>query len=136
MNEFDLNKDPKIASGFKIPDGYFDEFPSKLMGRLSQEEPRVIPITSKKNWMYAAAAILVSAMVVPVYNTLKKPSTELDQTAIENYLANHTNISEVDYAELLDEKDIQNLQIDSNIEDKSIEDLLSTNSDLEEYLVN
>lgn len=38
MKNFDLDKDKKINTGFKIPENYFEEFENQLMQRISFEE--------------------------------------------------------------------------------------------------
>jgi len=86
--------------------------------------------------MYAVAAVLVIGLTIPIYNLINQPDAALDKTTIENYITSHSNISDEDFAELLDEKDIEQIKIDIPIEDKAIEDLLSTNSNLEEYITN
>lgn len=137
MNEFDINKKPESGSGFKTPEGYFDDFSSKMLQKIAAEETKVVPIFSKPTrWIYAAAAVLLVSLSVPVYNRLSVAPAELDAATLENYLATRNTISEADFAELLDENDIQQIKIDSDIESKTIEDLLSTNANLEEYLIN
>lgn len=137
MKEFDLDKHPKIQSGFKTPEHYFDDLSAKVMARLPKQETKVVSLSNRrKSWMYAAAAVLVLALTLPVYKVFKKPVATLDQSSIENYLTNHAALTENDFAELLDEQDLQNIKIDSGIEDKTIEDLLSTNTELEDYLIN
>lgn len=137
MTAFDLNKQPKIAPGFKTPDGYFDHLSAKVLERLPANEPKVIPIyTRKKTWVYAVAAVLVISLSVTFTHNFTRSNSELDNATLENYLANHADISSDDIAENLSVEDLQKISIDSNIEDKAIEDLLSTNSNLEEYIVN
>jgi hypothetical protein len=137
MKEFDLNKEPKITSGFKAPDRYFEDFSAKILEQLHENESKVIPISSRnKSWMYAVAAVLVVALTIPLYHILNTPTAAIDKATLENYITGHTNLSEEDFAELLDEKDIEQIKIDSHIEDKAIEDLLSANSNLETYLIN
>jgi hypothetical protein len=137
MNKFELDKKPKITSGFKTPDGYFEELQAKMLQKIDAEETRVVPIYRKKNsWIYAAAAALVVSLSIPVYNIWRAPKAEIDNATLENYLSNHSGISDADLAELLDEKDIEKISIDSDIEGNAIEDLLSTNANLEEYLIN
>ena len=47
MNNFELNKIPKIESGFKTPDYYFDSFSEKIMQQLPERNQKVIPLFSK-----------------------------------------------------------------------------------------
>lgn len=137
MNNFDLNKEPKIESGFKIPEQYFDTLSTKVMQQLPESNQKVISIFSKrKTWTVAIAAVFVISLSIPIFNALKAPSTELDKNTLENYLTNHAEISDDDLVELLDEEDIQKIKLDYDIEDKTIEDMLSTNSNLEEYIIN
>lgn len=137
MNEFKLDKEPKIKSGFKTPEDYFDLLSQKLILQLPKNEPKVISLLSKKKrWMFAVAAVLVIALTIPFVNQFKTQSTELNKTTLENYLTNHAAISDDDLVDLLDAGDIQKIKVDLNVTDKAIEDLLTTNSNLEEYLVN
>ena len=137
MNKFELDKHPKASSGFKIPENYFDNFSAKILEKLQDDDRKVIPFNRKKNhWMYAAAAVLVVSLSIPFYNILKKPTVALDNATLENYIADHSGMLDADFVELLDEKDLEQLSIDSNIEKDAIEDLLSTNANLESYLIN
>lgn len=138
MKTFKLDNEPKIESGFKTPDNYFDTFSARVMQQLPKEEPKTISLFSKrKSWLYAAAAVLVLAMAVPVvYNNFYKSSPEIDEATLENYISYNTSISDTDLVNLLDEKDIQKIDIGMNIEDKTIENELSENKNLEHYLLN
>ena len=137
MNEFKLENEPKIKSGFKAPENYFVDFSAKVIQRLPENEPKVISIFSrKKTWIYAVAAILIVAVSIPIYTTIVTQQNDLDKATIENYLTSQNAISDDELANLLDEDDIQKMKLNFNIEDKAIEDLLSTNSNLEEYIIN
>jgi len=137
MNEFKLENEPKIKSGFKAPENYFVDFSAKVIQRLPENEPKVISIFSRnKTWIYAVAAILIVAVSIPIYTTIVTQQNDLDKTTIENYLTSQNAISDDELTNLLDEDDIQKMKLNFNIEDKAIEDLLSTNSNLEEYIIN
>lgn len=137
MNDFKLDVEPKIETGFKIPEGYFDDFSKKIVSNITKEEPKVISIfAKKKTWFIAVAAVFVIGFSIPIVNEFQTSSPELDKATLENYLVDQSSISDDEFASLLDESDIQKMKFDSKIEDKAIEDLLSTNSDLEEYIVN
>ena len=136
MNDFKLDNKPKIETGFKTPDHYFDDFSAKVLQQLPENEPKVISIFAKrKTWLFAVAAVLILALSIPIMNTFETQQTVLDKTTLENYLTNHAAISDDDLVDLLDEDDIQKIKMDYKIEDKAIEDLLSTNSDLEQYII-
>lgn len=138
MKTFKLENEPKIESGFKTPDNYFDTFSAKLMEQLPKEEPKTISIFAKrKTWMYAAAAVLVLALTIPVvYTKFYSHSSEIDEATLENYISYHSTVSDADLVNLLDEKDIQKISIDLNIDDKLIENELSQDSNLEHYILN
>lgn len=135
MNDFKLDNHEKISPGFKVPEGYFDSLSEKINGQLSREKPKVIPLYQKrKAWIYAAAAILVMALSLPVYNSITANSNEPDEATLENYLANQSNISEDVLVDLLEKEDIEKLEIDYNLGDKAIEDALLHNANLEQYI--
>lgn len=137
MKTFKLENEPKIEPGFKTPENYFDTFSARVMQQLPEEEPKVISLFSRrKTWIYAAAAILVLALTIPVYNNFSGRSTEIDAATLENYIAYHSTVSDTDLVNLLDEKDIQKINIDLNIDDKVIENELSEDNNLEHYLLN
>lgn len=137
MKTFKLENEPKIKSGFITPENYFDTFSEKVMQQLSKEDPKTISIFSKrKTWFYAAAAILVLGLTIPVYNNFFIRSSEIDEVTLENYISYHSSVSDTDLANLLDEEDIQKMNLDLNIEYKTIENELSENKNLEYYLLN
>ena len=138
MKNFKLDNEPKIESGFKIPEHYFDTFSARVMQQLPVEEPKTISLFAKrKTWIYAAAAVLVLALSIPVVNNnFYGRSSEIDDATLENYISYHSNVSSLDIVNLLDEKDIQKINIDLNIEDRVTENELSAENDLEQYLLN
>ena len=135
MKDFKLDKHPKINSGFKTPEHYFDDFSEKLLKQIPEEETKLFSIFSKrKNWMYACAAVLVLALSIPfVY---QNQNNEIDAATLENYISYNTSITDTDLVNLLNENDIQKIDIGMNIEDNTIENELSENKNLELYLLN
>ena len=137
MKTFKLENEPKIESGFKTPEHYFDTFSARVMQQLPKEEPKTISIfTKRKTWLYAAAAILIFGLSIPIYNQFNSPTSEIDDVTLENYIAYQSSISDTDLVNLLDEEDIQKMSIDLNIEDKTIENELTENKNLDYYLLN
>lgn len=138
MKTFKLDNEPKIESGFKTPENYFDTFSARVLQQLQKEEPKTISLFSKKKyWIYAAAAVLVLALTLPlIYTNFYSSSPEIDEATLENYISYNTSISDADLVNLLDEKDIQKIDIGLKIEDKTIENELSENKNLEHYLLN
>ncbi len=137
MKTFKLENEPKITTGFSVPENYFEDFSAKMMQKLPVNEPKVISIFARrKTWMYSAAAIIVLALTIPVYNNFYNHSSEIDDVTLENYISYHSTVSDADLVNLLDESDIQKISIDMNIEDKTIENELSDNKNLEYYILN
>jgi hypothetical protein len=135
MKDFKLDNLPKIAPGFKTPDHYFEDFSKKMMQKLLQEEPKVILLHAKrKKWIMAAAALLIITLMLPVYNNINQPSDQLDTASIENYIDYQSNISQYDIVNLLDKQDVESIDLDIQLEDKTIEDVLTNNNNLENYI--
>jgi len=134
MKEFKLDNEPKITHGFTTPHDYFENFATKLMAEVTQEQPKVIPLFSrKKTWVFAAAAVFVVALTIPALNIYNSRTVAPDNAALENYLATHASNDEI--SELLEVEDLKKIKINPQIEDKVIEDLLSSDSNLEQYIV-
>jgi hypothetical protein len=136
MKVFKLENEPKITNGFKVPDAYFDAFQSKVTPRLVAKEVPVISLFAlRKTWILTIAAIFIIALSVTLINVMNTSSSEIDKATLENYLANNASISNDDIVELLDEDDIKKIKIDLKIEDQTLEDILTTNSNIEDYIV-
>jgi uncharacterized protein YpuA (DUF1002 family) len=86
--------------------------------------------------MYAAAAVLIIALTIPMYFTSSTHSSEIDDATIENYITYQSNISDTDLVNLLDKEDLDQMSSDMNIEDITIEDELLGNKNLEQYILN
>ena len=136
MKPFKLDNDPKISSGFTIPEGYFEAFTEKVLPQLPKEEPKVISIFSKKKiWYYAAAAVVVMLLSVPLYHNYTAQSQEVDAVALEDYLYNHTTISNDEIVNLLDKEDLEKIKLELNLEDEALEDILLNTTDIEQYII-
>lgn len=136
MKAFKLENEPKIESGFKTPDHYFENFSTKVLQRLPKEEPKVISLFQKRKILISlAAAILVIALMIPIVNTYTKKTKELDSTTLENYLTYQSNMNQYDLIRELDSEDINKIKTTVVIEDKTVEDLLSVNSDAENLII-
>ena len=136
MKNFNLGNEPKITSGFTTPDGYFDTFSEKVLAQLQKQETKVISIfSSKKVWYFAAAAILILMLSIPLFTKYSTQQEEIDTATLENYIAYQSNISEEEIVNLLEQDDLDKMKLDFNIDDATIEDALKSNSNLEQYLI-
>lgn len=137
MKDFKLDANEKITSGFKIPDNYFDDFSEKVMQRLPKEEPKVISFYARnKRWIYSAAAVLVLALSVPIVYQMQNNEAEMTSSEVENYLVNNTTLSDDDIVNLLEQEDIDKLKTETPITQDALEDILSNNSEIEQYITN
>ncbi|MDI1255812.1 MAG: hypothetical protein PSV16_06905 [Flavobacterium sp.] len=135
MKDFKLDNYPKIQSGFTVPEGYFEDFQHKIMQQLPTPQPKVISIFAwKKNWITAVAAVLVLGLMLPVYNNYQKRS-QIDAVTLENYISEESDISQYELVNLLDSQDIENIDLNIQVDDKTIEDVLTTNENLENYII-
>lgn len=135
MKNFTIDNEPKIKSGFKIPDDYFENFSAKLLVQIPENQVKTIPFfANRKTWIYAAAAVFVLSISIPFYNQTTN-SNQMDDLAIENYMSNNNTITDNDLISLLDENDIKNLNLNLTIDDELIENELIENKNIENYLI-
>ena len=133
MKTFKLENEPKIKSGFITPDNYFDDFSTKIMRQLPTDEPKVIYFfLRKKTWFYSAAAIIILSLIIPNYIN---NSSEIETISLENYITYQSTISDVELVSLLDENDIQKMNEDLNLENKHLENELSSEANIDIYLL-
>ncbi|MBG6061648.1 hypothetical protein IWX83_001434 [Flavobacterium sp. CG_9.1] len=137
MKTFKLENDPKIEPGFKIPDHYFENFSIKMMEQLPVSEPKVISIFQKRKLliMLSTAAVLIFALLIPILSPTESNTKELDTVAIENYITYQSNVNQYDLINGLETEDIEKINSSIVLEDETIEDHLSTNSNLENLIL-
>ena len=136
MKTFKLENEPKIETGFKTPDDYFENFSVKMMEQLPASEPKIIYIFQKrKNIILMVAAVLVIALMIPNLNYTTASSQALDRIALENYINYQSNVNQYDLLRVLETEDINNMNTSIVLEDEAIEDVLSANSNLENLIL-
>lgn len=108
MKQFDLHNDPKIETGFKIPERYFENFEDRLMQQLPEQEVRVVSLWQKRTrWISAVAAVFVLGFGLWLYNNNR--NTELE-AGTELYLAYQNDITTEDIAAQLTDDDIATIE--------------------------
>ncbi|WP_293872229.1 hypothetical protein [Flavobacterium sp.] len=136
MKDFKLDNQPKITSGFIIPEGYFNAFSNRILEQLPKQEKKTLSIFSlRKTWYFAAAAFLILLLSIALHNEFSNKIEEVDSTTLENYLANQSTISEDEIVELLEKEDVEKMKVDFNIKNNDIEDILKSNTNLEQYII-
>ncbi len=134
MKEFKLNDYNKITTGFTIPEGYFDQFTVELNNKssLAKTEVKVVSIKTKRE-LTLVAAIVVVALSVSVYSKIIISNSDENNTT-ENYITNHSEISQYDLITLLDKKDIENLSIELNNNNSKNDDEFVNSNAIDNYL--
>ncbi|MEZ4837609.1 hypothetical protein [Flavobacterium sp.] len=136
MNEKHTTKLPKIKSGFKVPDNYFEGLESRVLAQLEKNEPKVIALQSyRKYWVSAIVAVIILAVSIPLYQAWKINNTSLDNESIEQYLSYQPNVYIEDIISHLDDSDFISLQKEQSLEVESIEKYLLENETIEHYLI-
>ena len=136
MKAFKLENEPKIATGFKTPENYFDNFSAKVLQQLNEEkEVKVIPIYKRKKVLsMIAAAVVFMALMIPIINNYNNTSKELDEDTLETYLSYQSNLNQYDLIKELDTKDIDKLNKSVALEQETLEDILASNPNIEKLI--
>jgi hypothetical protein len=134
MKEFKINDENKITSGFTTPEGYFDNFTIDLNNNVShlKTDRKVISINTKR-WLTSVAAVLIVALSISVYSKLVIEKTE-NSIEMENYISNHSEISQYELITLLDKTDIENLSVEMNASNPKTEEEFDTADEIDNYL--
>lgn len=134
MKAFKLENEPKMKTGFKTPDHYFDEFSAKVLQQINENEVKVIPIYRRKRVItMLAAAIVVVALMIPIVNNYNK-SGELDEATLETYLSYQSNVNQYDLIRELDIQDIESINKNVALEQETLEDILYSNPNIENLI--
>lgn len=137
MKSFKINdNEAKIPSGFSIPEGYFEAFESKVLAQLPADGPKVIAFYQRRTaWYFAAAAVVILMLSIPIYQNLYNTSNAVDALVLEDYIATHTELSEEDLASILEKEDLDKIKLELNLGEEAIEDILLDNNNLEQYIL-
>jgi hypothetical protein len=135
MKEFKLENESKITTGFKTPDNYFNDFSAKVLDQINEGEVKVIPIYRRKKVLaMVAAAVVFIALMIPVVNNYQNTSKDLDANTLETYLTYQSNLNQYDLINQLDTKDIESLNNNVALEQETLEDILSSNPNIENLI--
>lgn len=125
MNDFKLDNRDTIKSGFKTPDGYFENLSERIMMNIPVEEVKVIPLYRRKPvWVTSAAAALVLSFSLMLTKQESKTPALSSVSISEDYILNQSGIEATDILANLSTDDIKELneQAVENISDELIEE--------------
>lgn len=130
MNEFKLNEEQKIKSGFITPHNYFEDFTERIMQQLPKPDVKVVPLYRRKPvWFSAAAGFVLMASLGIFYTSTQQTINDQslpDDDAVENYLMYQVNVNSYDLMQNLDQQDLDELEQNIAISDDAIEEYLAT----------
>jgi hypothetical protein len=130
MKMFNLDNEPKIETGFKTPENYFESFEAKMMAQLPKEKPKVIAFPVRKLYIFSAiAAIILAFIAIPTYFN---SSTREESISVESYLS--YQLTTEDIIEKLTLDDIVALENTLALSDDDLEDYLLETQNLKFYL--
>ena len=130
MKAFNLDKEPKIKTGFKTPENYFESFETKMLAQLPKEEPKVIKFQVRKLYIVSAiAAVILAFIVIPFYFD---SNYSQESISVESYLS--YQLTTEDIIEKLTQEDIDALENTLALSDDGLEEYLSETQNLKFYL--
>lgn len=134
MNEFKINDENKISSGFTTPEGYFDNFSIELNNKINFQNNEVkVVFINRKKWITSIAAILILVLSTTFYFKIILDTSE-DSLEIENYITNQSEINQYEIIKSLDKNDIENLSIELKINNTKIDEEYTNTNEIENYL--
>lgn len=137
MKDFKLESNTKLKSGFIVPDGYFDSFSQHLLEQIPQSKPKVVTLFGKYQiWGYAAAAVIVLAISIPLLKSTDTTFEHVDPILLENYLVNQSTLIEDEIVDVMAEEEIEKIPFEYSISDKELEETLESNPNIEQYIIN
>ena len=130
MKAFNLEKEPKMETGFKTPENYFESFEAKMLTQLPKEEPKIIKFSTKKMYIISSiAAAILAFIAIPKYFNLNSSSETYN---METYLS--YTVSQEDIIDKLTIEDIQSLEKSLTLSHDGLEEYLSETQNLDFYL--
>lgn len=136
MNDFKLDNNTKIKTGFSASNEYFETLEMKILAQTieSKDSEVIVMKSSKFRWISGFAATLLLFISLTFIFNNKATTEEIDVNTLENYLSYQPDIMQLQLIQLLDDDDIQNLEIDLNLEQDELENYLETKN-IEKYLI-
>lgn len=106
MKKIDLDNEPKINSGFTIPENYFEQFEAKIMNQLPDKEVKIISIWKRKVIRISGiAAVFAISLGIAIFQ-----NNNNQEMIITDDLVAYEDLSTNDIAEHLTDNDIQEIE--------------------------
>ena len=106
MKKIDLDNEPKIDSGFTIPENYFEQFEAKIMNQLPDKDVKIISIWKRKAvWISGIAAVFAISLGIAIFQ-----NNNNQEMIITDDLVAYEDLSTYDIAEHLTDNDIQEIE--------------------------
>ena len=132
MKDFNLDTQPKIKTGFQIPENYFEQFEAKMMEQLPKKEVKVVSLFHRKQiWISSIAAVILVMIAIPIYFNSNKTNT-IETKALETYLV--SEYTTYDIIDKLSVEDIKALENDLSLNEDAVEAYLLDTQNLDYYL--
>ncbi len=143
MITFNPDKEPKITPGFKTPEGYFDDFSKQMLAKLPFEKNEVNVISfweRNKTRLLAVAAVVLITASIPLMNLLNADAEAAEVAGLEEYITNHSTITDDDLVEAMDMETIESMSIQSDfettVESEVIESVIQDEINMEDIITN
>ncbi|WP_396209081.1 hypothetical protein [Flavobacterium sp.] len=142
MKLSELKNIDKQETGFRIPEGYFEVFETKIMQQITTKNGKtkntVIALFHRKRiWMSSIAAVFVVTIAIPLYFN-GTANTSMESYAIEHYLMQQQNVTTTEIVPHLTDEDITALATSLGVSATECDDMEAYLSESEhiEYILN
>jgi hypothetical protein len=132
--KFSLDNSPKIETGFKVSDDYFNQLHTSLSDKIKENDKQVVGLYQSKKWHLAVAAIVILSISISAYYLLNNQSLHHDD--VEEYI-HYSSISQEDVYDVLNDQDVETLEkkLEMALHKNEIEHFLGTQNINEYYLI-
>ena len=135
MKKISLANAPKIETGFKIPEDYFDILNESVQLKIANKDSRVLFIHRSKKIGYSIAATITLGLIsIPIINYYTNQN-KINAKELEEYITYNSSISEDEIINLLEKEDIEKIKIYPTLKETEIEDALQNNTTQDQYII-
>ena len=119
MENFKIDENSKIKTGFVVPENYFENLESSIFTTRDATKIKVISIFKQsKYWIAAIAAIFIFGIFISIYTN----KTSQESYEEEEFLTSQTDLSTEDLVDQLTENDLKTLEENLTIYDQEMID--------------